>query len=174
MTRRVCVCACVCACVCVCVCERVCVCAFVCVQTASQLTSFGISELNHLVNADELFVLFRNNHFVCGYKSLVQEPAVLVALVTDVGICEAQHDICWHTLVDATGVCLLCFVLVVFCACCVLCLLCFVLVVFCACCVLCLLCFVLVVFCACCVLCLVVLVFCACCVLCLVVLVFCV
>ncbi|XP_015792983.1 ubiquitin carboxyl-terminal hydrolase MINDY-2 [Tetranychus urticae] len=62
-------------------------------RTASQLTYFGLSQLNSTLKDGELSVLFRNNHFITLYKHKDQ----LFQLVTDQGFL-TESRVVWETL----------------------------------------------------------------------------
>lgn len=64
-------------------------------ETASQITEYGLSQLQQKVREGEVAVLFRNNHFNTIYKY----QGVLYSLVTDQGFL-SETDIVWETLVS--------------------------------------------------------------------------
>jgi len=47
-------------------------------QSASQLTNYGLSQLIHKLNEEELCILFRNNHFITLHKFKVSNLLFLV------------------------------------------------------------------------------------------------
>jgi len=68
-------------------------------SNTSQLTYYGITTLMEIVEPDEIFVLFRNNHFSTCFK---MGSTQLLTLVTDVNF--ANHpEICWESILDAQG-----------------------------------------------------------------------
>ncbi|KAJ1675487.1 hypothetical protein EV182_001169 [Spiromyces aspiralis] len=69
-------------------------------QTASQLTEFGLTTLNHALPERHLCVFFRNNHFATLFK---RNDSELFLLCTDASV---THDdrIVWETLCDINQV----------------------------------------------------------------------
>ena len=67
-------------------------------ESASQLTYYGLCELNTVLKEGQLAVFFRNNHFSTMYK----QGANLYLLVTDQGFLH-QLDVVWETLENIEG-----------------------------------------------------------------------
>jgi hypothetical protein len=64
-------------------------------ESASQLTYYGLIELQARLKSNELAILFRNNHFSVIYKQSTDDRLYL--LVTDQGY-QNHKDIIWETL----------------------------------------------------------------------------
>ncbi|XP_067654305.1 ubiquitin carboxyl-terminal hydrolase MINDY-1-like [Haliotis asinina] len=69
-------------------------------RTASQLTYYGLCELNTSVKEGELCVFFRNNHF----SNLYRVNNELFLLVTDQGFL-TESNVVWETLSNVEGDC---------------------------------------------------------------------
>ncbi|GAB6032762.1 hypothetical protein CHUAL_011629 [Chamberlinius hualienensis] len=67
-------------------------------RTASQLTYYGLCELNNAMKSGELAVFFRNNHFSTIYKHKNE----LFQLVTDQGFLH-ESNVVWETLSNIDG-----------------------------------------------------------------------
>lgn len=67
-------------------------------RTASQLTMFGLSELNSKIKDNEIGILFRNNHFL----TLLKREGEIYTLVTDHGYL-TEDNIIWETLDNIEG-----------------------------------------------------------------------
>jgi len=67
-------------------------------RTATQLTYYGLCELNTAIQEEELCVFFRNNHFSTLYKHKDE----LFLLVTDQGFL-TEPAVVWETLVNIEG-----------------------------------------------------------------------
>ncbi|KAH0555699.1 hypothetical protein GP486_006357 [Trichoglossum hirsutum] len=69
-------------------------------QSATQLTSFGLETMTRSLTPGEIAILFRNDHFSTLYKHPRSER--LLTLVTDMGY--AGHpEVVWESLVDVNG-----------------------------------------------------------------------
>jgi ubiquitin carboxyl-terminal hydrolase MINDY-1/2 len=69
-------------------------------QSATQLTSFGLETLVRSLKPGEIAILFRNDHFSTLYKH--PQSHQLLTLVTDMGY--AGHpEVVWESLVDVSG-----------------------------------------------------------------------
>lgn len=67
-------------------------------RTASQLTMFGLRELNSKIKDNEIGILFRNNHFL----TLLKREGEIYTLVTDHGYL-TEDNIIWETLDNIEG-----------------------------------------------------------------------
>lgn len=73
---------------------------FVEVENATQLSTFGLKQLEEKITPGSVSILFRNDHFSTLYKH--PESHKLFTLVTDAGY--ASHaEIVWESLVDVNG-----------------------------------------------------------------------
>jgi hypothetical protein len=69
-------------------------------QSATQLTSFGLETMTRSLSPGDIAILFRNDHFSTLYKHPRSEQ--LLTLVTDMGY--AGHpEVVWESLVDVSG-----------------------------------------------------------------------
>ena len=68
-------------------------------ETASQLTVHGLCELQRKAGTQEVFVLFRNNHFNTVVKRT--DTDALLVLATDQGL--VDQPVCWETLAGVDG-----------------------------------------------------------------------
>ncbi|KAJ5621096.1 hypothetical protein N7510_005080 [Penicillium lagena] len=74
--------------------------SFVDIETATQLSPFGLTQLTTKLAPGSVSILFRNDHFSTLYKHPTSHQ--LYSLVTDAGY--ANHaEVVWESLVDVTG-----------------------------------------------------------------------
>ncbi|KAJ5831738.1 hypothetical protein N7474_000049 [Penicillium riverlandense] len=74
--------------------------SFVDIETATQLSPFGLTQLTTRLAPGSVSILFRNDHFSTLYKHPTSHQ--LYSLVTDAGY--ANHaEVVWESLVDVTG-----------------------------------------------------------------------
>ena len=68
-------------------------------EQPTMLSWKGLFELSHKLQEDQLYCLFRNNH----YSILTRHNNVLFTLVTDVELARAHPSLPWESLVDCDG-----------------------------------------------------------------------
>eukprot|EP01083_Nonionella_stella_P067991 180211_1 len=69
-------------------------------ESATQLTSYGLERLYHLMDVEDILaIFFRNNHF----STIVKHAGIMYEFVTDEGIVDADPQITWQTLLQISG-----------------------------------------------------------------------